>query len=195
MSLQLDELNGAAAPGQISTRDLIEPLIWKCLFAGVICSLLFAYLGSTNTFAPYLAQSDWLVTKLGVIWPALPPQYELVLKVRGPGHAASFGLMCAALWTWPAILAAMMLKKHAGRRSEVLPISTKEILQFMVLVPFVFISLAVDDTRSRTPLNAFYPDSWDFFYLRQFLLFTLVALFFAILIYAIGRLFLNWLRC
>ena len=189
MSLQVDELK--ATLGKVSTRGLIEPLIMRSFYVGVIGPLLFAYLGSTNALAPYLAQSDWLVTKLAVIWPALPPQYELVLKVRGPGHAASFGFMCAALWTWPAILSAMMLRKHAARGSEVLPFSTKEILQFMLLVPFVFFSLVIDDTKSRTPLNAFYPDNWDFFYLRQWLLFTIVALFSAILFYATGRRFLN----
>jgi hypothetical protein len=76
----------------------------------------------------------------------------------------------------------------------VLPFSTKEILQFMLLVTFVFISLVVDDTKSRTPLNAFYPDRWNFFYLRQWFLFAIVALFLAILIYAVGRRFLNLLR-
>jgi hypothetical protein len=191
MSLQLDEFRETATLGKVSTRALIEPLMMKGFFVGVIGSLLFAYLGSTNTFAPYLAQSDWLVTKLAVIWPVLPPEYELVLKVRGPGHASSFGLMCAACWTWPVILAAMMLRKHAARRSDVLPVSTKEILQFMLLVPFVLIALVVDDTKSSTPLNAFYPDNWGFFYLRQWFVFSLVAVFSAILLYAIGRRFLN----
>jgi hypothetical protein len=190
MSLHVGE-SERAVPGTISTRELIEPIFLKTLYAGVIIPLLFAYLGSTSIFTPYLAQSEWLVTKLAVIWPALPPQYELLLKVRGSGHAASFGFMCAALWVWPAICAAILLRKHAARRSEILPFSTKEILQFMIVLPFVFISLVLDDTRSRTPLYAFYPDQWDFFYLRQWFLFTIPALISAILLYAIGRRFLN----
>jgi hypothetical protein len=194
MSLHVDEAERAPT-GMISTRELIDPIFMKTLYMGVMTPLLFAYLGSTNALAQYLPQSEWLVTRLAVVWPALPPQYELVLKVRGPGHAASFGLMCAALWTWPAIFAAILLKQHAARRSKILPFSTKEILQFILVVPFVFISLVLDDTRSRTPLNAFYPDQWDFFYLRQWFLFTLPALVLAILIYAIGRRFLNWLHC
>jgi hypothetical protein len=190
MSLQVGE-SERVIPGRISTRELIDPIFMKTLYAGVIISLLFAYLGSTSALASCLAQSEWLVTKLAVIWPALPPQYELVLKVRGSGHAASFGFLCAILWTWPVICSVVFLWKHAERRSEVQPVSYKEIGQFLLVFPFAFILLWVDQTDVVNPLFAFHADKYGIFYLRQWFVFSLPALVLAIIAYAVGRMISN----
>jgi hypothetical protein len=120
----------------ISTRNLIEPIFMKTIYIGVITPLLFAYLGSYDVLAPLSGLSQRLVNVLSWIWPILPGQYEVVLKVSGPGHAASYGFMCVALWLWPVTCAVAYLWRHAKQRKKILPISPKEIGQFMVAFPF-----------------------------------------------------------
>ena len=187
---------GQAPPGTISTRDLIEPIFMRTFYVGVFAPLLFAYLGSSNVLAPFGEQSRWLVSRLSPIWPALSAQYELVLEVRGPGHASSYGLMCAALWTWPVICSIAFFRGHVKCRKEILPISPKEIGQFIVAFPFVFLLLALDQTRITSPLFGFHADQYDLFYLRQWFLFSLTALVLAVVLYVVGRIILKrtWRR-
>lgn len=181
-----------AAPGTISTRDLLEPIFMRTFYVGSIAPFLFAFLGSLNVLAPYVEQARWLVASMAPIWPALPPQYQLVLETRGPGHAASYAFMCAALWTWPVIVAAVALREHARRRKQILPISRKEIGQFVVVLLFAFYFLVADTTTSGNhPLIRFRADQWGFFYLRSWFLFSITALLLAILVYAIGRVVLD----
>jgi hypothetical protein len=177
--------------GAISTRDLLEPLFMRTVNVGVFAPLLFAYLGSSNVLVPYIEQSQWLVSRMAPIWPALQAQYELVLNDLGAGHAASYGFLCAVLWTWPVICAATFLWAHEKRRKEILPISTKEIGQFFVVLPFAFAFLVFDQTKVVNLLFGFHADHWGFFYLRQGLVFSLTALVLAILIYAVGRFMIN----
>ena len=194
-SERLNEADNAAT-GTISTRDLIEPIFMKTVYVGVIAPFLFAYLGSSNVFAPFNEQSQWLVSRLARIWPVLPAQYELVLEIRGPGHAASYGFMCAALWAWPVICAVAYLSKHAKRRKEVLPISPKEIGQFIVVFPFAVLVLVFDLTRIASPLFGFHAGQPALFYLRQWFVFGLPALVSGILLYMLGRIILEriWRR-
>jgi hypothetical protein len=189
MSLPLDEFD-QITPGMISTRDLLEPIFMRTVYAGVIAPLLFAYFGSSNVLAPYIEQSQWLVSRMAPIWPVLPAQYELVLETRGPGHAASYGFMCAALWAWPVICAAAFLWAHGKRRKEILPISPKEIGQFIVVFPFAVLVLVFDRVKIAEGLYGFHADQW-YFYLLQWLMFGLVAIVLAIFIYAIGGIILD----
>ena len=187
---------GQATLGKISTRQLIEPIFMRTLYFGVIVPLLFAYVGSSSVLASFSEQSQWLVSRLAPIWPVLPAQYELVREVRGPGHAASYGFMCAALWAWPVICAAAFLWEHAKRRKEILPISPKEIGQFIVVLPFAVLVLVFDLTRITSPFFGFHADPWDIFYLRQWAVFGLTALVLGILLYVAGRIILDqtWRR-
>jgi hypothetical protein len=185
-----------ATRGTLALRDLIGPTCMMTLYVGVMVPLLFAYLGSSNLLAPYIEQSHWLVSKMAPIWPALPPQYELVLKVRGPGDAASFGFMCAALWMWPVIILVALVGKHVRRRAEILPVSPAEIGSFIVMTPAGFLLLVLDTTTTTSPLARFRVDQWDFFYLRQWFLFSATAVVVATLVYMVGRIILDriWLR-
>jgi hypothetical protein len=176
---------GQAVPGTISTRDLIEPIFMKTVYIGVIVPFLFTYLGSSNVLAPYIEQSQWVVGRLASIWPSLPPQYELVLKMRGAGHAASFGFFCAALWIWPVVCAVAFLWEHARRANAVLPVSPKEVGQFIVVIPFAVLELVFDQTKVGNAFG-FGADKW-YLYLRQWILFSGTAIVSAILIYVIGR--------
>jgi hypothetical protein len=178
----------------ISTRDLLEPIFMRTFYVGVIAPFLFAYLGSSNVLAPFVEQAQWLVSGLALIWPTLPTQYERVLEVRGVGHAASYGFLCAALWVWPAICAVAFLREHARRRQQVLPISPKEAGQFIVVFPFAILFLLFDQTKIANSLTGFQPDRWGFFYLRQWFVFGLIALVLAVLIYVVGRNILSWVR-
>jgi hypothetical protein len=150
---------------------------------------LFAYIGSSNVLAPYIKQSQWLVSSMAVIWPSLLAQYELVLEVRGPGHAASYGSMCAALWAWPVICAVAFLREHARRSKEILPISPKEIGQFIVAFPIL-------GQTTIKGLFGFYADQRGFFYFRQWFVFGGTALVLGILLYVLGRIILErtWRR-
>jgi hypothetical protein len=192
MSLPVNEVD-QVAPDAISTRNFLEPLLMRTFYVGVIAPLLFRQLGSSDALVPYLGQSRWLVDKLAAIWPALPPQYDIVLHVLGAGHAASFGFLCGALWAWPIICGVVYLWKHAERCREILPVSPKEIGQLIVACP-VLVILAVDQTKTKNPLFAFQADQWGFFYLRQWFLFSGTAMILGILIYAIGRWPLNWVQ-
>src|SRR5438552_19158605 len=182
------------ADGMISTRNLLEPIFMKTVYVGVIAPFLFAYLGARNLLAPFVEQAQWLVSRLASIWPTLPVQYARVLEVLGPGHAASYGFLCVALWIWPAICATGFLIAHASRRQEILPISPKEIGQFIMVFPFAILLLVLDQTRITNPLSGFQPDQWGFFYLRQWFVFGLTALVPSILIYVAGRNVMRWVR-
>jgi hypothetical protein len=183
-----------ALPSTISTRDLIDPIFMRTVYAGVIPALLFAYLGSSNVLAPFNEQSQWLVSGMAPIWPALPAQYELVREVRGTGHAASYGFMCAALWAWPIICAVAFLCAHAKRGKEILPFSRKEIGQFIFVAPLAFLIMVFDQTEALSPLLRFFPDRLNFFYLRQWFFFSLPALVLAIVLYVVGRIVLGRTR-
>jgi len=124
----------------------------KTLYVGVLVPLLFAYLGSSNVLAPHVEQSRWLVSRMATIWPALPPQYELVLKIRGPRHAASFGFMCAALWMWPVIILVMLVWKHLWRTAKILPVLPADIGKFIVVIPFgLFFSWPIRPQHQARP--------------------------------------------
>ena len=186
-----------AAPSTNSGRIVIEPVFRKTFYVGLVTTLLFALLGSSNVLATYVEQAQWLITKMAPVWPALPPQYEMVLRIRGPGHAASFGFMCVALWTWPAVAAVAFLREHVRRRESISPISWEEKRAFILLFPFCFFLLWIDTTPPDTfVFGRLYPDQWGFFYLRSFLLFSGTALALAVLVYVIGRIILdrNWRR-
>jgi hypothetical protein len=186
MSLHIDELD-QVAPDAVSTRDIIEPFFMRTIYVGGLVPLLFRQLGTSGALAPYLEQSRWLVGKLGAIWPALPLQCDVVLNVLGAGHAASFGFMCVALWSWPVICAVGFLRKHLQQRHGVLPISPKEVGQFLVALPVSFLALVLDTTKNPNPLYGFHADEWGFFYLKQWLVFSVLALILGILLYVIGR--------
>jgi hypothetical protein len=173
---------------------LIEPIFMRTFYVGVIAPLLFAYLGSSNVLAPFNEQSRWLVSRLAPIWPALSAQYELVLQVRGAGQASSYGFMCAVLWAWPIICSIGFLREHIRRGKNVLPISSKEIGQFIVALPFAFLLLGLDQTRITNPLFGFHADQHGLFYLRQWFLFSLTALVLAIVLYVVGRTVLDRTR-
>jgi hypothetical protein len=183
---------GLAQPGAISTRDLIEPIFMRTVYVGVIAPLLFAYLGSLGALAPYNEESQWLVSKLAPIWPVLPSQYELVLKIRGVGHATSYGFMCATLCVWPLICAAAFLWGHARRGKEILPISPKEIGQFIVAFPFGVLVLVFDRTKV-TGMYGFNTGQWSL-YLEQWFVFAITSLIVAILLYMTGRIILDRTR-
>jgi hypothetical protein len=164
----------------------------RTLYIGVIVPFLFALLGFSNVLAPYVEQAQLLVARMAPLWPALRPQYQLVLEVRGPGHAASYGFLCAALWTWPVICAVIFLREHFRRKEEILPISRKETGQFCLVLPFNFLLFFLDATSINTnPLVGFRADQWGFFYVRSWFLFSMTALVLAILVYVIGRVILD----
>jgi hypothetical protein len=179
----------------ISTRNLLEPIFMRTFYVGVLAPFLFACLGSSNALAQFNEQSQWLVHGMAPIWPALPAQYELVLEVRGQGHAVSYGLMCAALWTWPIICAVAFLRAHTKRRKEILPVSPKEIGQFIVAFPFAFLLMVLGQTTTAGPFG-FYADEHGFFYFRQWFVFSVTALVLGILLYVVGRMILDltWRR-
>jgi len=185
---------GRVTPGTISTRNLIEPIFMRTFYASLIVPLLFAYVGSSNILAPFHEQSQWLVSRMAQIWPSLPAQYELVREVRGIGHAASYGFMCAALWAWPIICAVAFLLAQAKRGKEILPISSKEIGQFILAFPFAFLLMVLDQTDVPNALFRFYPDRLNFFYLRQWFVFSLTALVLAIVLCVAGRMVLDRTR-
>jgi hypothetical protein len=181
--------------GLFATKDLLGPTCMKTLYLGVFVPLLFAYLGSSNVLAPYVEQSQWLVSRMAPVWPALPPQYELVSKIRGAGHAASFGFMCAALWMWPVIILVDLVRKHARLKSKILPVSPAEVGGFIVVAPAGVFFLVLDTTITTSPAR-FYVDQWGFFYLRQWFLFFGTAFVLATLVYLLGRIILErtWRR-
>jgi hypothetical protein len=176
----------------ISTRDLLEPIYMKTFYIGVIVPLLFACLGSSGVFASYVGQAHWLINSMASLCPALPPEFELILKIRGPGHAASFGFFSAALWLWPVICAALFLRGYASQMGQILPISAKETVMFIFVLPLALFCLLVDTTISPTFVGRFRADKLGFFYLKSWFLFSLVALVIAIVIYLIGRAIINW---
>jgi len=157
----------------ISTRNLIEPIFMKTIYIEVIAPFLFAYLGSSNVLVSFDGWSQRLVSVLAWIWPVLPAQYELVREVGGPGHAVSYGFMCAALWARPVICAVAYLREHVKCQKEILPISPKEIGQF------------------ASPLFGFQASHPTLLYLRQWFVFGLTALVLGIVLYVLGRIILE----
>ena len=188
--------NGAAAVVMITTRELIEPIFTKTMYVAFVTAVLFVLLGASGILAQFAEQTRRLIAGLVPVWPALPPQYEMVLRIRGPGHAVSFVLMCIALWMWPVVAAVAFLLAHARRRGSVLPVSWKEKGQFLILLPIAVFFLLADTTPSDTfPLARFRADQLGFFYLRSVFLFTATACVLAILIYEVGRLVMErWWR-
>jgi hypothetical protein len=178
--------SGEAVPSPLAVKDLLGPTCMRTLSVGVLVPLLFACLGSSNALAPYIEQSQWLVSKMALVWPALPPQYELVLRTLGPGQAASFGFMCAALWIWPVIILVDLARKHARLRSEILPVTPAEIGAFIVLIPVGFFFLLLDTTTTTSPAR-FYVDRFGFFYFRQWFLFLGTAVVLATFVYLLAR--------
>jgi hypothetical protein len=116
----------SVAGDTIPTGRFLGPIFTRTFYVALVMPLLFALLGASGVLAPLAEQASWLIARMAPIWPSLPPQYELVLRIRGPGHAASFGFMCAALWVWAFAAAGAFLRAHARRRESVLPISRKE---------------------------------------------------------------------
>jgi hypothetical protein len=183
--------SGQAAQNPLALKDLLGPTCLKTLYVGVLVPLLFAYLGSSNALTRYIEQAQWLVSKMSPVWPALPPQYELVLKIRGPGHAASFGFMCAVLWMWPIIILVALVRQHLRLKSEIPPVLPADIGKFIVVVPAGVFFLVLDTTTTNSPFARFYVDQWGFFYLRQWFFFFGTAFISAILVYLIGRIILD----
>jgi hypothetical protein len=177
---------GLATQSPLALKDLLEPTCLKTLYVGGLVPLLFACLGSSNALAPYIEQSQWLVGRMAPVWPALPPQYELVSRTLGAGQAASFGFMCAALWIWPVIILVDMARKHARLRSAILPVAPAEIGAFIVLIPAGFFFLLLDTTTTTSPAR-FYVDRLGFFYFRQWFLFLGTAVVLATFVYLLGR--------
>lgn len=167
----------------------------RTVYWGALAPLLFACIGSSNTLASFSDLSQWLTNSMAPFWPALPAQYKLVLEVRGPGHAASYGFMCAALWAWPIICAIGFLTAHAKRRKEILPVSPEEIGKFIVMFPFAVLPLVLGRTTTGGPFG-FYADQWGFFYFQQWFVFSLTAFVLGTLLYVVGRIILQriWLR-
>jgi hypothetical protein len=182
---------GHVTPDAISTRELIEPIFTKALFISLIAALLFAYLGSSNTLAPFDAQAQRLVSALAWIWPTLPIQYELVRQVQGIGQSASYAFMSAVFWAWPLICAGVCLRKHMKRQKEILPVSRKEKVQFLIVFPCGFFFLVYDVTRVDSPLFGFPVHSPIFLYLRQWFVFNVTAIVLGILLYVLGRIVLE----
>jgi hypothetical protein len=183
------------AQGTISTRDLIEPVFMKTIYIGVIVPCLFAYLGSSDILDSLDVQSQWLVSALAWIWPVLPAQYELVREVRGAGQSVSYAFMCGALWAWPIVCAGLYLREHMKCQRRILPISPKETGQFIVVFPFAVLVLVFDTTRIASPLFGFQTNHTTLVYLRQWFLFALTALVLGILLYVLGRIVLERIRC
>jgi hypothetical protein len=179
----------------ISTMDLLAPIFMRTFYRGALAPLLFACIGSSSILAPFRDLSQRLINSMAPFWPSVPAQYKLVLEVRGPGHAASYGFMCAALWAWPIICAIGFLTTHAKRRKEILPILPKEIGQFIVMFPFALLPLALGRTTTDGPFG-FYADRWGFFYFQQWFVFSLTAFVLGTLLYVLGRIILQrtWLR-
>ena len=130
--------------------------------------------------------------KMATVWPALPPEYALVLRERGAGHAASFGFFCAILWLWPVVLAVSFLRAYVRRRGEIMPVSPKEIGQFAIWLPIAVLIQVFDTTKATNSPYAFYADSFGFFYLRQWLAFSLMAAALGVLVFVVGRWAANW---
>jgi hypothetical protein len=177
--------------GVVSTRQLIEPIFMKTFFISFIAALLFACLGSSNILAPFDVQAQRLVRVLAWIWPVLPIQYELVRQVQGVGQSASYAFMCAALWAWPLICAIAYFRGHIRCQKKILPISAKEIGQFIVVFPFAVLVLVFDTTRVASPLFGFQVNHPTVLYLRQWFLFALTAVVLGILLYVLGRIILE----
>jgi hypothetical protein len=184
------------ARGAISTRELIEPIFTKALFISLAAALLFAYLGSSNTLAPFDAQAQRLVGVLAWIWPVLPIQYELVRQVQGIGQSASYASMSAAFWAWPLICAGVCLRQQMNRQKEILPVSRKEKLQFLIVFPCGIFFLVYDVTRVDSARFGFPVNSPILLYLRQWFVFNLTAIVLGILLYMLGRILLEriWRR-
>jgi hypothetical protein len=182
-------------PHSISTIELLATVFMRTVYWGALAALLFACIGSWGTLAPFSDLSHRLINRMAPFWPVLPAQYKLVLEVRGPGHAASYGFMCAALWAWPIICAIGFVAVHAKRRKEILPISPSEIGRFIVIFPFAILPLVLDRTTSGGA-SGFYADRWGFFYFQQCFVFGLTAFVGGTLLYVLGRAILQrtWLR-
>lgn len=185
-----------ATQGSVSTRNLIEPIFLKTIYIGAIAPFLFAYLGSSNVLVSLDGQSQWLVNVMAWIWPVLPLQYELVRNVCGVGQSVSFAFMCAALWAWPVICGVAYLRGHIRCQKKILPVSLKEIGQFIVVFPFAVLVLVFDTTRVASPVFGFKVNQPTVLYLRQWFLFALTALVLGILLYVLGRIVLEriWRR-
>lgn len=181
--------------GTISTRNLIEPIFLKTIYFGAIVPFLFAYLGSSNVLVAFDAQAQRLVSVLAWIWPVLPIQYELVRQVQGVGQSVSYAFMCAVLWAWPVICAIAYLRGHI-KCKKILPISPKEIGQFVVVLPFAVLVLVFDTTRVASPLFGLQVSHPTVLYLRQWFLFALTVVVLGILLYVLGRIILErtWRR-
>jgi hypothetical protein len=186
---------GHVTLGAISTRELIEPIFTKAFFISLIAALVFAYLGSSNTLAPFDAQAQWLVGALAWIWPVLPIQYELVRQVQGVGQSASYAFMSAAFWAWPLICAGACLRKHMKFQNEILPISRKEKVQFFIVFPWGFFFLVYDLTRVDSPLFGFPVNIPILLYLRQWFVFNGTAIVLGILLYVLGCILLERIWC
>jgi hypothetical protein len=178
----------------IFTRDLIEPIFMRTVYVGIVVPALFAYLGSSGLLAQLTEQAQWLVSHLASIWPVLPRQYELVLKLQGPGQAASYGFFSATLCAWPVICALAFVSKHQKLQGKVRPVSPKEIGQFLVVAPWAFFFLMFDQTRSTNPLYGFHADQREILYFRQWIVFALPALVMAIVVYVVGRAMVGRIR-
>jgi hypothetical protein len=100
--------------------------------------------------------------------------------------------MCAALWAWPIICAVAFLWEHAKRGKEILPISPKEIGQFIVAFPFGVLVLVLDRTKV-TGMFGFNTGQWSL-YLSQWFLFATTAVIVAIVLYVTGRIILDRTR-
>src|SRR5579864_5920838 len=179
------------------TRDpipagaLIGSIFTKTVYVGAITPFLFAYLGSSSALVSFDAQSQWLVSRLAWIWPVLPIQYELVREVRGVGQSVSYGLMSAALWTWPVICAVAYLRGYVRRQGAVLPLSPQEILGTAVMFPIAVLELIFDPTRVSSPLFGFPVNNTILLYLRQWFLFAAIAFVLGNLFYVLGRIILE----
>jgi hypothetical protein len=175
------------AVSMISTRDLLEPIFMRTFYFGVIVPFLFSYLGSSNVLAPLIGQARWVVDGLGLVWPVLSTQFELVQRVRGIGHAASFGFMSGLLWAWPVVFAVVSLREYVKRTKVVSAVSTKERLQFAVVVVVAIVPLVADTTRIASPLYGFHADQYGIFYFRQWYMFSGMAIVLGSLLFAFGR--------
>jgi hypothetical protein len=181
------DISGQIEPNVISTRDLLEPIFMRTFYLGVMVPFLFSYLGSSNALVSLNEQARWLVGRLTLVWPILSAQFELVQKVRGLGHATSFGFMCGLLWVWPVTFAAASLHEHKKRSKNIAAVSVKEWLQFAVAFPFGIVFLVFDTTKITSPLFGFHADQHNVFYFRQWFVFSGTAIVLGVLLYAFGR--------
>ena len=159
----------------------------RTAYFGCLTPVVFSLLGSGDVFSAHGAQSRSLVRALAWIWLALPAEFEIVLDRRGPGHAASFAIMCAVLLIWPVIFGVDSVRQYAKQQVIVLSVVPHEALIFGIFAICAIGLHLLDLTKVESPIYGFRAHNFGLFYFMQTLRFSLVAITVGSVIFLIGK--------